>query len=178
MEGLLEEYKQTLEFTREEMRYLKAGSRTVLPDAERALRIRNLKDTTSYWSFLLFAESNLLAAIEYMEEKTKVSDIKKHSVERMTVYVDPDDAVLQSVDEYSHDATLSEADVQDKKFKMRLIREIMKTLTKQQQDILDLYSRGFTHKEISLMLDCTRQNITSTLKTIKKKINDEGWVMV
>ena len=113
-----------------------------------------------------------------METKVKVSDIKKHSVERMTIYVDPDDAILHSVDKYSHDANLSDAEIEDKEFKIKLIKEIMKTLTKQQRDILDLYSRGFTHKEISVMLDCTRQNITSTLKTIKKKINDEGWVMV
>lgn len=178
MEELLEEYKQTLKFTREEMRYLKAGTNSgILPDVERASRISNLKDIESYYSFLLFAESNLLATIEYMEAKVKVSDTKKHSVERMTIYVDPDDVVLHSVDKYSHDV-LSDAESENRAYKIQLIKEIMKSLTKQQRNILDLYSRGFTHKEISVMLDCTRQNITSTLKTIKKKISDEGWVMV
>lgn len=177
MEGLLDEYKQTLEFTREEMRYLKAGPRTVLPDAERALRVKNSKDAASYWSFLLFAESNLLAAIEVLEPTIRVSNIKKHSIDRMTFVVDPDDDVLKTIDLYSHD-TLTAEEIAKREYQKKLIKEVSKSLTKQQRDILDLYSRGFTHKEISNMLDCTRQNITSTLKTIKKKISDEGWVMV
>jgi len=177
LEGLLDEYKQTLEFTREEMRYLKAGPRTVLPDAERALRIKKLKDAQSYYSFLLFAESNILAAIEALEPTVRVSNIKKNSIERMTFVVDPDDAILKSIDTYSHDS-LSAEEMAKREYKIKLIKEVSKSLTKQQKDILDLYSRGFTHKEISKMLDCTRQNITSTIKSIRKKINDEGWVMV
>lgn len=179
MEVLLDKYKQTLEFTREEMRYLRSSSkRSILPDAERALRMKNLKDAESYYSFLLFAESNLLASIEQMESTVKVFNVKKSSIERLTIYVDPSSDFLHNVYKNSYDVALSNREIENKEYKIKLIKEITKTLTKQQKNILDLYSRGFTHKEISTMLGCTRQNITATLKTIRKKINDEGWVMV
>lgn len=179
MKDLLDEYKQTLEHTKLELKYLRAGDsgRQILSDAGRARRIDNLSDAEAYYSFLLFAKSNLLAAIEVLEPTIRVSNVKKNSIERMTILVEPDDDTLKAIDKYSHD-TQSAEEIAEREYKKSLIKELFKSLTKQQKDILDLYSRGFTHKEISCMLGCTRQNITATIKNIRKKIHDEGWLMV
>ena len=179
MKDLLDEYKNTLEFTKIEIQYLRAGKsgRQILSDSERTKRLSELSDPNSYYAFLLYAETNLLAVIELLEPKYKDSNIQKHSIERLTTVVDPDDTTLKTFDKYSHD-TLSVDEIAEREYKKKLIKAVAKSLTKQQKDILDLYSRGFTHKEISEMLDCTRQNITATLKAIRKKIKDEGWLMV
>lgn len=174
----MNEYKQTLNHTKEEIKYLRAGhvGRSVLPDVERSKRFNELKDIDSYYSFLLYAESNLLAVINHLEPSGKKRDIKKKSLDELTFVVDPDHEILHCVDKYSHD-TILDAESAVREYKIQLIKDILKGLSKEKRDILDLYSRGFTHKEISEMLDCSRQKITVTIKNIRKKISDEGWMM-
>lgn len=163
MDKLLDEYKNTLKNTRKEIRQVRANS-------------SHYADAESYLQFLNWAVTNLQFTINHLDPKPKKTEIKKYTLDQVTLTVDSDDPMLSKVDKYSHD-TLSNQEKALIAYKKRLVKEIVKTLTKQQRDILDLYSRGFTHKEISEMLDCTRQNITKTIKTVQQKVIDEGWLL-
>lgn len=169
MDKLLGEYRETLAFTRKEIRQVRAS----LDNEDSS----TYADAESYLQFLNSAESNLLFVINHFDPKPKQSNAKKHSIERITVEVENDDAVFKIIDKYSHD-TPSADELKLSTYKRRLIKEMLSTLTKQQRDILDLFSRGFTHKEISGMLGCTRQNITKIIKTVREKIIEEGWLML
>ena len=163
MDKLLDEYKNTLKNTRKEIRQVRANS-------------SHYADADSYLQFLNWAVTNLQFIINHLDPKPKKRDIKKNTLDEITLTVDNNDPMLSAYDKYSHDAE-DEEQIALARYKKKFVRELLQSLTKRQRDILDLSSRGFTHKEISGMLGCTRENITITLKTIHLKVKNEGWFM-
>lgn len=69
-------------------------------------------------------------------------------------------------------------ELEEKERKEKIVKMIMKDLTKRQQEILILHSNSYTQQAIADVLNTTQQNISKALERIERLIKKKGWMLL
>lgn len=125
------------------------------------------------------ALTNLVFSIEWMQTGRMPGakrGIEKRSAYEREVLTDP--YWLQLKCDEIIDVFHFEEKNQVDEYKQELVHDIMKTLSKREQEILTLKAKEFSIRRIANLLDVPKSTVGDVLKRTRTKIEKEGWLIV
>lgn len=76
------------------------------------------------------------------------------------------------------ESEITEEEVEKDEMKQDLIKEIMKVLDKKEKEVFEMCSNKFSQYKIAEMLGISRDEVKVIIARCKRKIHNEGWILV
>lgn len=175
MEDLLDDYKDTLKATRVNARVCEKVGNKEDALVHRAIE-RSLKYSIQWMSS--GSEPQMYTPERQSYEKRKVS-FDFNAVEGSLVLESSKmQRVVENVAQVTVSEGASEEELECQESKKSLVEAIKLSLTSRQIEVLELVSAGYTHEEVAKKLGVTRRAVGMSIDSSRRKIKEDGWMMV
>lgn len=172
---LLIEYKSTLKETQQLLQQVQIRLEKAENEEQQNLLKGELVTVRSWIS-------NLKYAIEWMttcRQPGATRGVENRAGYEREISVDP--SILQQVIEdgaFVFEREPTEQEVELEQHKERIVKMILKVLSKKERAVFVLAANQYTHREIAQTLNMHRSTVQKTLSRCKEKILAEGWIML
>lgn len=135
--------------------------------------------------------------LEQLEKDIKILNASLNSMRHAVIYMRREQNIHQHMNfkklsnkEYAYDPewmkqfksepspVIDEEQQELQQQKAQLIKNMVSVLSKKQMLILELKAAQYTHEEIATILNCSKSTVDMSVVRMRRKIENEGWVML